>query len=70
MNPGDLRGTSGVLPWRSDSLNERIDNRSAGGRGRQRPTTDAALTINAVMVAYLRYAAGYYNAGGKTSEVA
>jgi hypothetical protein len=39
-------------------------------RGRQLPASDAGMTINEVMVAYLHYAANYYSAGGETSEVA
>src|SRR5262245_33058995 len=39
-------------------------------RGRQLPTSDSGLTINEVILAYIGYASGYYNAGGETSEVA
>jgi integrase len=38
--------------------------------GRRLPVADHGLTINEVILAYVRFAAGYYNAGSETSEVA
>src|SRR6516164_5374089 len=38
--------------------------------GRQLPNAGHGLTVNEVILAYVRYAAGYYSAEGETSEVA
>jgi hypothetical protein len=37
--------------------------------GRRVPTDGASLSMNRVMLAYLRSAAGYYNSASETSEV-